>query len=373
MIYFDNAATTPLAPEVISVMHQVMTEIPGNPSSTHALGRKARVLIEDARLTVAGILKVSPAEIFFTSSGTEALNTVLFSAVLDSRIKNIISSRLEHHAVLHTLEIIDKRGWANVHFVNTDAAGHVSLIHLEELLSENEKSMVCLMLANNEIGNLLPYKEVAELCHKNDALFLTDAVQAVGKMKLNLANSGIHFAACSGHKFHGPKGIGILYINKDVTISPLIYGGGQEREMRSGTENIYGIAGIAKAMEVSYASFDEKTAHLRALKNRMIEALKLNFSGAIFNGDCESNGLINLLSVSLPTKSRSEMLLQRLDMDGVAVSGGSACSSGALGTSHVMDALGKNHELPVIRISFSRYNTFEEVDQFIEVLKKAYK
>ena len=213
---------------------------------------------------------------------------------------------------------------------------------------------------------------MAELCHKNDALFLSDAVQAVGKIQLNLGSSGIHFAACSGHKFHGPKGVGILYINKDVKISPLIYGGGQERDMRSGTENIYGIAGIAKAMELSYASFDEKKAHLLALKNRMIEGLKLNFSGVIFNGDCEANGLVNLLSVSLPPTSRSEMLLQRLDMDGIAVSGGSACASGALGTSHVMEALGKNQEMPVIRISFSRYNTFEEADQFIEVLKKAY-
>ncbi len=373
-VYLDNAATTPMAPEVIDAMVPVMKEYYGNPSSTHAFGRKTRAMIEMARKRIAKTLHAQPGEIFFTSGGTEADNMAIMCSVRDLGIKHCISTRIEHHAVLHTLECLEKEGKIKLSFVKLLPNGHVDLEDLERLLSENERSLVSLMHANNEIGNLLPMDKVGDICEKYNAIFHSDTVQSMAHYPFDLSAMKVHFVTCAAHKFHGPKGVGFLYVNKNVKIDPLIHGGAQERNMRGGTENLIGIVGLDKAMEIAYQDVDGHQKHVRALKAYMIDELQKNIPGVNFNGDSANvdGSLYTVLSVSLPKTEIAAMLLLNLDIMGIAVSGGSACSSGSNVASHVLTGIGADPERPVVRFSFSRYTTREEVDYALDKLKELY-
>ena len=371
-IYFDNAATTALDPEVLNAMMPYLTEKFGNPSSIYSYGRETKMAVEQARKTVAKLLNCNPGEIFFTSGGTESSNTAINAAVRDLGCKHIITSPIEHHATLHTVEMLDKCGLARLSFVKLTPKGHVDLNHLEELLSANEKSLVTLMHANNEIGNLLKIKAVSELCERYGAIFHSDMVQTIGHYPIDLKSFKVHFVSAAGHKFHGPKGVGMLYINEDIKIQPLLCGGSQERNMRAGTENLYGIVGFAKALELAMQRYEEDSSHISGLKEYMCTRLQSTFPGVICNGDTNGSSLYTVLNVSFPKSDKSEMLLFNLDMAGICVSGGSACSSGANSVSHVIKALynGQSQEMIPIRFSFSRHNTKEEVDEVIEKLKE---
>ncbi len=371
-IYLDNAATTQLDEEVLNAMLPYMREEFGNPSSIHAYGRKTRTAIETARKTVAKYLNVAPAEIFFTSGGTEADNMAICKAIEAYGIKHAISSKIEHHAVEHTLVTLEKEGKIKVSWVNIDEKGNIDLNHLEELLKNNTKSLVSLMHANNEIGTLLPIKTVSELCEKYDALFHSDTVQTMGHFKMDLQNIKIHFVACAGHKFHGPKGVGFIYINHAVKINPFINGGAQERNMRGGTENVYGIVGLAKAFELANEHMEEHEKHIRGLKNYMMEQLKSNIEGMDFNGEVDENSLYTVLNCRFPLHPDAEMLLFNLDIAGIAASGGSACSSGSNQGSHVLRGLGIDMNRPSVRFSFSKYTTKEEIDVVVKKLKEMF-
>lgn len=368
-IYFDNAATTPIDNDVIEVMFSAMKEKFGNPSSIHRYGREVKVLIENSRKKIAEILSVSPSEIFFTSCGTEANNMVLYAVINGYGIKNIITSPLEHHAITHTLAMFEKRGLIKVHLVKINSKGQVDLNHLEELLVSNDNSFVSLMHANNEIGNLLPIKDVSDLCISHQVLFHSDMVQTMGKYNINLNNIKVDFVSSSAHKFHGPKGVGFLYINGKNRIEPLIYGGGQERNMRAGTENIYGIIGMAKAMEIASTNMDQIQSHIMNIKSYMVKQLIENVEGIQFNGESENKGLYTIINFSLPKSDKSEMLIYNLDIEGIAVSGGSACTSGTTVGSHVLKAMNIDQSQPAIRLSFSKYNSIKEVDHFINIMK----
>lgn len=371
-VYLDNAATTPLDPEVLEAMLPYMKQHFGNPSSIHSFGRETKSAIEQARKKVAGYFNVSPSEIFFTSGGTEANNTALRCSIRDLGITHAITSPVEHHAVLHTLEELKKEGQVKLSLVGIDEHGHVRLEHLEKLLSENPHSLVSLMHANNEIGNLLPLKSVAQLCAKYDAILHCDTVQTVGHYKLDLSDIPVHFISCAAHKFHGPKGVGFLYINRNVKINPFIYGGAQERNMRGGTENVYGIIGLAKALELAYDNLEKHKKHILALKEYMAKSLTENIPGVLFNGDCMGTSLYTVLNVSFPVTDFAEMLLFNLDIAGIAASGGSACSSGSEEPSHVLTALNVDQARPSVRFSFSKFNTKEEVDFALEKLRELY-
>ncbi len=371
-VYLDNAATTPLDKEVLDAMLPYMTEHFGNPSSIHAYGRKTRSAIEMARKSVAKMLNVSPSELFFTSGGTEANNMALRCSVHDLGIKHAITSRIEHHAVLHTLEVLEEEGLIKLSFVNLTKNGHIDLNHLEELLKGNVRSLVSLMHANNEIGNLLPMKEVSELCAQYDAVFHSDTVQTVGHYALDLQRTKVHFINCAAHKFHGPKGVGFIYINGDVKIQPFIHGGSQERNMRGGTENLYGIIGLAKALEIAMRDMDEVREKISGLKQYMVDELRAAIPGVEFNGSCLENNLYTVLSVRFPKTDTAEMFLFSLDIAGIAASGGSACTSGSDKGSHVLQALGVEMNQPSVRFSFSKYNTKEEVDYTVSKLKEMY-
>lgn len=372
-VYFDNAATTPLAPEVAEAMIPVLQNRFGNPSSIHSYGRDTRALIENARKNIAKLLNAVPSEIFFTSGGTEADNMAIQCTIQDLGIKHAITSPIEHHAVLHTLEVLEKKGIIKLSYVKLDAEGHVDLNHLEELLKNNERSFVSLMHANNEIGTMISLKEVGEICRKYNAIFHSDTVQTMGHYAFNLKDIYVHFITCAAHKFHGPKGIGFLYINSDINIHPLIHGGSQERNMRGGTENVYGIVGLSKAMEIAYADLEAHQQHVRGIKNYMINLLKENFPGVKFNGDISEKSLYTVLNVSFNPHPVSEMLLYKLDILGIAASGGSACTSGSNVGSHVLRGLKCDMQRPSIRFSFSRYSTKEEVDYTIKQLKEIFK
>ena len=372
-IYFDNAATTALDPEVLDVMMPFLTEKFGNPSSIYSYGRETKMAIENARKSVAKILNANPGEIFFTSGGTESTNTAITAALRDLGCRHIISSPIEHHATLHTVEHMAHFKHATLSFVHLTDKGHIDMAHLEELLAaSSEKTLVTLMHANNEIGNLLDIKAVGELCRKYDAIFHSDTVQTVGHYPFDLKNTYVHFINAAGHKFNGPKGVGILYVNEHVHIKPYINGGAQERNMRAGTENMYGIVGFARALEIATARYEQDSAYINGLKMYMAGKLKEAFPGIVFNGDTFGSSLYTVLNVSFPMTERSDMLLFNLDMAGICVSGGSACTSGANAVSHVISAMynGQAADMVPIRFSFCRNNTTDEIDIVIEKLKE---
>ncbi len=370
-IYLDNAATTAIDKDVLEVMKNTMEFQFGNPSSIHAHGREVRTIIENARKSVAKLLNASPAEIFFTSGGTEADNMAINCAINDYGITHAITSKIEHHAVLHTLEILEKNGKIKLSFVNLDENGHVVLEHLEELLANNERSFVSLMHANNELGNLLDIEKVGDICEKYNAIFHCDTVQTMGHYAHDLSKLKVHFITCAAHKLHGPKGVGFLYIKHTIKIKPMIHGGAQERNMRGGTENVYGIVGLAKALEIAYAELDGHQQYIQDLKTYMIEQLTATIPGISFNGDINPDkSLYTVLNVSFPESEMGEMMLFSLDIAGISASGGSACSSGSNVGSHVLTAIGSPSNRAAVRFSFCKYNTKEEIDVVVQKLQE---
>ena len=370
-IYFDNAATTSLDPQVLEAMMPYLTTHFGNPSSIYSYGRESRLAIENARKSVAKILNAHPAEIFFTSGGTESSNTAIIAAVNDLGCKHIITSAIEHHATLHTVEHLYHSGQAALSYVKLLPNGHIDIEDLKRLLAEsNEKCLVTLMHANNEIGNMLDINAVGELCKSYGAIFHSDTVQTVGHFPFDLRNTPVHFITGAGHKFHGPKGAGILYVNENVKIKPFVHGGSQERNMRAGTENLYGIVGFAKALELATANYEADSAHIKDLKVYMMEQLKRHIKNVFFNGDPLGRSLYTVLSVSFPKTEKSEMILFNMDINNICASGGSACTSGADAGSHVIRAINNNPNQVTVRFSFSKQNTKEEVDAVVERLKE---
>lgn len=367
-VYLDNAATTQMDDAVIEVMARVMKENFGNPSSIHSFGRESRSLIETARKNIADMVGVSASEIIFTSGGTEADNMAIRCGMTDLGIKHAVTTELEHHAVGHTLEVMANNGDIKLSYVKVDEKGHVDLVHLNQLLEENDRTFVSLMHANNEIGTMIDLKEVGEVCKKHDAIFHSDTVQTMCHYPFNLKDINIHFATCSAHKFHGPKGIGWLYVNQDINIKPLIHGGSQERNMRGGTENLLGIVGMEKAMEVANHDIQGHMDHVLGLKSYMIQRLKETIPGVEFNGDAEGRSLYTVLNVRFPKTDNASMLLFSLDLHGVAASGGSACTSGSNQGSHVLKGIKCDMNRPSLRFSFSRMNSKECVDFAIDKL-----
>ncbi|TAF57001.1 MAG: cysteine desulfurase [Sphingobacteriia bacterium] len=369
-IYLDNAATTPLDEAVLSAMMPYLTQHFGNPSSIYSYGRESRLGIEQARKSVAKILHAHPAEIFFTSGGTESSNTAITASVRDLGCQHIISSVIEHHATTHTVEHLQQTGEATVAYVQVKPDGHIDLEDLERLLAQaTEKTLVTLMHANNEIGNMLDLHAVGNLCKKYQAIFHSDTVQTVGHFPFNLRETPVHFVTGAGHKFHGPKGIGMLYVNENVKIKPFVHGGSQERNMRAGTENLYGIIGFAKALELATERMEADTAYVGGLKQYMMAQLPAKIPGVVFNGDPKGKSLYTVLSASFPKTEKSEMLLFNLDIHQICASGGSACTSGADQGSHVIRAINNNPNQVTVRFSFSRHNTQAEIDHVIGVLQ----
>ncbi|TYB73135.1 cysteine desulfurase [Bizionia saleffrena] len=374
-VYFDSAATTVMREEVIAKMASVMRENYGNPSSTHSFGRSAKSIIENTRKTIAKQFNVSASEIIFTSGGTEADNLVLRSAVRDLGVKTIITSKIEHHAVLHTLDQLKREYPIIVEYVNLDVKGNIDLNHLEQLLKVPNKTLVSLMHINNEIGTILDLKAVAELCKTYEALFHSDTVQSVGHYRLDLQEIPIDFLAVSAHKFHGPKGVGFAFVRKKSNLKALIFGGEQERGVRAGTESIHNILGLEEALKLAYANLDEERPHIEGLKRYFIAQLKANFPGILFNGDSADfqKSTYTVLSVCLPVSpEKGQILLFKLDLKGIACSKGSACQSGSSLGSHVLNEILSDTDLqkPSIRFSFSKFNTKEEIDYVIGVLKE---
>jgi cysteine desulfurase len=374
-VYLDNAATTPLDKEVFDAMAPFMLEHFGNPSSIHTHGREVRSAIEKARKTVATLLNTSPAEVFFTSGGTEADNAAIVCTCRSLGIKHAVTTKLEHHAVLHTMEMLEKNDGVKVSYLRHDERGVLDLEHLEELLAAGPRSLVSIMHANNEIGTLNDIEAIGEICRKYDAIFHSDTVQTMGHYRHDLQQLGANFIVGSAHKFHGPKGVGFLYCDAGTKIQPLIQGGAQERNMRGGTENVYGIIGLAKALEIAYRDMEEHARQIQSLKDRMIFKLKEQLEEVSFNGMSEfgDKSLYTVLNVSLPASDLNEMLLFSLDINKISASGGSACSSGANAGSHVLRALGVDPDRGSVRFSFSKYNTVEEIDYVAETLAKLYK
>jgi cysteine desulfurase len=369
-IYLDNSATTPIDPLVIERMQEIMADNYGNPSSIHAEGRKSRAIIEAARKRIAHHLNCSIGEIFFTSGGTEASNMILKNSVRDLGVTHIISSPIEHHCVLHTLESVEKADGVEISMVKLNQEGSVDLDHLASLIKDPKKgkTLVSLMHANNEVGTRLDLDAVSQLCKEEGALFHTDTVQTIGYYAIDLEATPINFLAGSAHKFYGPKGIGFVYINGDNIIKPYLDGGAQERNMRGGTENIYGIAGMATALDLAYENLEERQKNIRLLRDYFAVQIENNIPGAAYNGD-PIGGHYKILSVSFPPSAKGEMLLMNLDMAGISASGGSACSSGIDVGSHVVGHLHPDSPRHTIRFSLSHHNTKEEIDYVVEKLK----
>lgn len=361
-IYFDHAATSPIDPEVFEAMVPVLRDDFGNPSSSHSFGRKVKAHLETSRKKVAELLNVTPAEILFTSGGTEADNMALRCGVKHMGVKHIITSKLEHHAVLHTVEEIAESKLAGVHYVELLPDGHIDLAHLEELLKKHQNVMVSLMHGNNEVGNLLDMDAVSALCRQHNALFHSDTVQTMAHYRFDFQKTDLDFAVGAAHKFNGPKGVGFLYHNKRNQLRPMITGGSQERELRAGTENVYGIVGLAKAMEIAHRDMEYKRKHITMLRDHFIRRIKNDFPAIRFNGDAEGRSLYTVLSLAFPPEVSSEILLFSFDLHGIAVSGGSACSSGSNAGSHVIRAIGKNLDHAPVRFSFGKTNTLKEAD-----------
>lgn len=370
-VFLDNAATTALHPEVIEAMLEAMDGRYGNPSSIHAEGRAARAALEQARKTVARFIGASIGEVFFTSGGTESNNMALKCAVRDLGVVRIISSPIEHHCVLHSLEAIERSGKARIDFVRIDAKGHIVVEHLEELLQQEAgKTLVSLMHSNNEIGSMIDLEEISALCSRYHALFHTDTVQTMGYFPIQVAETPVSFLTGSAHKFHGPKGVGFIYINKENIVRPFVDGGSQERNMRGGTENFYGIIGLAKALQIACDHMEANRLRISEVRNYFADQLQQYIEDVQFNGDPFGRGHYKVLSASFPTSAKTDLLLLNLDVEGISASGGSACSSGADAGSHVIAALGGDPTRTTVRFSFSDLNTREEVDFAIEKLRK---
>ena len=369
-VYLDNAATTPMHPEVIQEMIQVMQNDYGNPSSTHSFGRQAKSVIELSRKSIAKSLQVSAQEIIFTSGGTESNNWILRSAITALKIQKIISSKIEHHAVLHTLESLQKEFSIAVDYVAILPNGEVDITHLVTLLSENKKTLVSLMHVNNEIGTVLDLELVARICQQHQAYFHSDTIQSIGKFTFDLQQLPIDFLVASAHKFHGPKGIGFAFIRKGLPMHPMLLGGEQEKGLRSGTESIHNIVGMTKALELSYADLEANRNYISALKSYLIQQLHTHFSGFKINGN--PDGFYNMVNVLLPfSEDKTAMILFHLDMKGIAVSRGSACQSGSNKPSHVLAEMLNDADVkkPSLRISLSHFNRKEDIDELIGVLK----
>ena len=370
-VFFDNAATTPMAPEVIDVMTDIMKNHYGNPSSQHSFGRATRSIIETSRKKIANFLNTSPGNIFFTSGGTEADNMAIKCGIKDHNITHAITCKLSHHAVLHPLEELEKSGVIKLSYVEVNEKGQVSLSNLKELLESNPRTFVSILHANNEIGTIQDITAIGDICKEHNAIFHSDTVQTMAHYSYDLQKINVDFIAASAHKFHGPKGIGFVYISDNIKISPLLTGGSQERNMRAGTENLIGIAAISHAMEMAYEKMEEETEYIKGIKYHMIAELKKHIPQVKFNGMCDDidNSLYTVLSCSFPETPMAEMLLFNLDIKGIACSGGSACTSGSNKGSHVIQELNPNSKRPSVRFSFSKYNTKEEVDYVVDVLK----
>ena len=374
-VYFDNAATTPMRAEVISAMHEVMQTAYGNPSSTHGFGRAAKALLENARKSIATHFNASAQEIIFTSGGTESDNMILRCAVKDLGVTTIISSPLEHHAILHALDQLEAEG-VTIHYVDHDADGELNYEHLETLLAQDTtKKLVTLMYVNNEIGNLLDGVRVGALCKEHSALFHSDAVQSVGHFKMDMQELPMDFFSAAAHKFHGPKGVGFSFVRKQTQIKPFILGGAQERGLRAGTESVHNVVGMQKALDIAYAQLEEERSHILQLKSRFITELKALFPDVQFNGKCSNidASTYTVVNVGLPvTEDKAGLLNFHLDLKGVACSKGSACQSGSGKGSHVIGALQQkgSSDLPALRFSFSGFNTEAEVAYVMEVLRE---
>jgi len=372
-VYLDNAATTPMLPEVVEVVQQSMLNNFGNPSSIHQFGRKAKAAVETARKKIAKHFNVSASEVIFTAGGTEADNLILYNAVLNLGVTRIVTSRVEHYAVLRTVEYLHKTYNISVDYINVSEKGVVELNDLESVLKKSsEKTLVSLMYANNEIGNLLPINKVARLCKDYEAYFHSDTVQAIGRYELDLQKTPIDFIVASAHKFHGPKGVGFAYVKKGILIQPILHGGAQENGARSSTENVHAILGMEKALEVSYSNLEGDKNHISAVKSYFIQQLKFHFEDIQFNAESESleKSSYTILSVRFPVKDK--MLLFNFDLAGIAASGGSACQSGASKGSHVLMSFlkGKAAENTSIRFSFSKLTTISEIDFAIKKMKE---
>lgn len=363
-VYFDNAATTPLTKDVVDVMHKANLELFGNPSSIHSFGRQARATLEMARKNVAGVINAQSNEIIFTSGATEANNTIFNTAVKDLNVKRIITSQIEHYAVLKPILNLNKN--IHVEYVGVKKNGDIDLEHLKKLLSRNEKTLVSLMHVNNEIGNILPLQEVASICKQNNAYFHSDTVQSIAYFDIDVKRLNIDFLSCSAHKFHGPKGTGFLYANEKLNLSGYILGGNQEKGIRGGTENTVGVVGLEKALLKSKSKngFEK----LSELKQHLINELEKNNFDFSINGSLNSSP--SILNLSFKTKRDVSMLLFNLDLEGVAISGGSACTSGSNKGSHVLKHIGTSMEDPAIRVSFSTLNNMKEIDLLVAVFKK---
>ena len=367
-VYFDNAATTPMDKTVLEKMLPYLENGFGNPSSIHKKGREIKSVIEKCRSKIASLLSCEPGEIFFTSGGTEANNMFILNTAIEKKLDTIITSKLEHHAVLHCCEYLERSYKKNIKFVNSDDKGVIDLDHLESLMKSSPNSLVTIMHGNNEIGNLNDIKKISRICEQYETIFHSDTVQTVGHYNLNLNDLNIHGIVGSAHKFHGPKGVGFLYLNNKHKISPFIHGGAQERNMRGGTENVYGIVGLAKALELSITNMADHAKKVSNLKKYMIEKLTHAVDGIKFNGQSSdlNNSLYTVLNVSIPNMNDQQMFLFNLDINNIAASAGSACTSGSEVGSHVLAQIKKNKEHVSVRFSFSKMNSKEEVDYTVD-------
>jgi cysteine desulfurase len=375
-IYFDNAATTQIDLKVIEQMKSVMSDNFGNPNSTHSYGRSSRTLIEKARKTIANQFNASTSEIYFTSCGTESDNMVLISAVRDLNVKTIITSKVEHKAVLNVVKYLEETESIDLKYVNVSNDGLIDYNHLQTLLKKcSNKCLVSLMHINNEIGSKLDLNLVGNLCNDNNALFHSDTVQSIGKYEFDLSKLNIDFIVGSAHKFHGPKGIGFVYINKNLKLNPFVIGGNQERGMRAGTESVHNISGMELAFINSYTNIQENNNHISSLKSIFIKKIKKDIPEIKFNGSCDDDLLssFSILNICLPIPKEKAVLLDfNLDMKGIACSRGSACQSGSITGSHVLNSILSDEDLnkPSLRFSFSKYNNNKEVEKVINVLKE---
>lgn len=370
-VYLDNASTTPMLPEVVAAMSKVMLEDFGNPSSIHSNGRKAKSMVENARRLVSQTINASVAEVFFTSSATEANNMILQKAVEDLGVTRIISSPIEHHCVLHTLEYLQKTKHVSIELLQVNALGEISLNDLISTLhhGQNQKTLVSLMHGNNEIGTMNDLTTIGAICQANGALFHSDTVQTIGKYPIDVQDQNIHFITGSAHKFHGPKGIGFVYISNQHMLSPMIHGGAQERNMRAGTENVVGIVGLSKALEIAVDNMEANRKYISNLKSYFANRLQSEFYDVLINGSINDNTLSHVLSVSFPPGPKADMLIMNLDIAGISASSASACSAGIEEDSHVLKAIGHPSQRKTIRFSFSTFNTIEDIDFCLEKLK----